>query len=190
MYTISRYIILVPIFIFILAVFVHYANPKQANTITTPIPTVQPKTVTPAGVKLNLKGPFSCNYKDNDLQVNGFIKNKKIYFEVAQKTQTTYAVINGNCGYKWLKGETTGEKMCGIGSYLSLYDTFSGMSIFNINSILSMIGQYAPAINMDPAKISSLAESCQKGIVDDMVFSIPTNVVFKDIQSITPSITP
>ncbi len=198
MYTISRYIIFVPIIILVLSLYIHYSAPEQSSTNPSTIPSLEPQqntlsrsTAKPASsaIKLDLKGPYKCEYKSNDMQVTAFILNRKVYVQFTQNKETDYVLLNGDCGYKWEKGETAGEKMCGVGTYISLFESLSGMPFFNINSIFSMVGQFAPSVSIAPSQLSSVADSCKKESVDDSVFTIPSTIIFSDIQKVTPSIT-
>lgn len=197
MYTVSRYIIFVPVVIFILALYIHYSSPKQSSINSTTIPSVQPKqngldTVKTKSAssnnKLDLKGPYKCQYKTNDMDISAYILNRKVYVELTQNKKTDYILLNGDCGYKWVKGENKGEKMCGVGTYVSMIESFSSMPFFNINSMFSMVGQFSPSMNLEPAQLAQVAESCKKETVEDMVFTIPTTIIFSDIQKISPPV--
>lgn len=197
MYTVSRFIIFVPIVILILSLYIHYTTPNKSSSNVVAVPSVQPQQSTvnssstqssASKININLTGPYRCGYQDKETQVAAFIKNKKVFVEFTQKNETDYVLLNGDCGYKWEKGKTTGEKMCGVGTYISLFESFSSMPFFDLNTIFSMIGQVGPSISIAPEKLSAVADSCKKETVDESVFTIPTAIVFSDLQTITPPV--
>ncbi len=65
----------------------------------------------------------------------------------------------------WEKGKYSGEKICGIASYLSYFEQFSQLGFMGIG-------------NLD---LASLTDSCKKEEIKDIrIFEMPKNILFKN----------
>lgn len=96
-------------------------------------------------------------------------------------------LVKGDCYYKWNTGEFTGDKMCGISTYISLYETISavsgGMDLGTLLSFSQMSDVKTASISAD--FLQKTVESCKKVEVNDSVFTVPTTIRFKETAAPT-----
>lgn len=95
-------------------------------------------------------------------------------------------VVNGDCAYKWESNSTTGEKMCGMSQYFSLFDmmaTLNGGGV-DVKTILSLFqSSDSKSKGFSDTFIEKAAATCQKEVVNDSVFVVPTRIQFKVAQN-------
>jgi hypothetical protein len=183
----SKVVIIIPLVILFLAVVlqlqqrVPFLNSKSKIS---PTPVLKPLSPTPppvtSKVKIDLNGPYMCSYADKQQSAQVYIKNKNILIQMMQ-AHGENILINGDCYYKWEPNQFTGDKMCGVSTYLGLYETMSALGGVDIGSVLSIAhlsDDKGAALSSD--FIENVVNSCKKQEVSDTVFAIPRTVSFKD----------
>ncbi len=168
---VSRVIIIVPIAVVIIGLILKFQqNPVISPQTISISPTVVPSPVpTAVSVQIDLTGPWVCQFSSPDATVSAFIKNKQIAVKIQSNKQTNNIVLNGDCLYHYLQGAYSGEKTCGIGTYLNLLDN---------NMLKSIVPQGIP---FDMGSLKKSLDSCRKeAITDDSVFAVPKNILFKN----------
>lgn len=189
----SKYIILFPLIAIVVLIFMKVSSGSfgrsESTQMRTPTPLPVKKTFTPitkvnetknasASAKLDLKGPLVCSYSDEKATVDVFIKDSQIYAEMPNKGEKERLLITGDCLYNWDEGETTGKKMCGVGQYIKLIETFSKLGVIDMDTIFGQITELQPSISVPDSK--QLAKSCMREEIEDEVFAIPQNIEFKE----------
>lgn len=190
----SKIVIIIPLVVLALAVFfqlqqkVSVLNKKTAVSSTLPTSILPSLSPTPVNVKINLKGPFICNYQDKESSVSAQIKNGNAYIQL-MRDHGENILLNGDCVYKWEPNRTTGDKMCGISNYLFLYETMSAvggeMDIGSLLGLLQLSDKKDETLNAE--YIQKVVNTCKKQEVKDSIFTIPSRVSFKETKVEDPS---
>lgn len=93
------------------------------------------------------------------------IDDAKISAMLTDNKKQSKVVFDGDCLYRWTNGSSSGERSCGLKSYLPL------LSRFVSNDSLQKL---FPQTN-------ELASACKEvSIIDQKVFEIPKTVLFKN----------
>ncbi len=191
---ISRFVIFLPIIVVLLAFVANSSSDKKLSLAEQITPTivsqqsiVNKKISGSKKIELNLNGPYHCVYKDNSIDADISIKNKNLYATYKSKDVTSTIVVKGDCAYMWKQGAVTGEKMCGIGQYISMFEMLSSWNIMSFDSLSSMIGEVQPGMTIDSSVMSNIANSCKKQEITDTIFVVPTGITFTDMKSISPT---
>jgi len=105
--------------------------------------------------------PLKCTYKvdDNNFGV-GWLKNKKYYGEITANGKLGYIILVDNCLWSWSKDETKGVKMC--------FEPKEGEDIW--------------ADFEKEQKTGEVNYNCAPSVVNDSVFTPPSDVNFTDID--------
>lgn len=160
---VSKAVIIIPIFVVVISLFFKFNQPKkQVNQTPTSIPTIS--IIKTNSFKFDLKGPIVCD--------NLFIQNKNIYF----KNETTNYLLNGDCLYTWEVGKYSGQKKCGLSSYVGLAETY-----LNFMSIEDLINNdlIKDKIKNKDVDLANIIKSCKReGIKDKTIFQIPKMILF------------
>jgi hypothetical protein len=167
-YIVSKIIIVIPIIIVILALIFRFNENKNSlpkNFLPTPtfILTATPKV---KSVKIDLKGPYVCNFEINEATISAFIKNKEIFLNKKEKgKQENFLYKKDGCLYQWENNKFTGNKVCGLSYYIEFFDQFSQL----------------PSFILPNTDFNSYFNKCQKQeIKDEKIFDLPVNVLFKN----------
>lgn len=184
----SKVILSIPIIIVILGLVVKFNQKKEQNSdykskkiISTPI--ISPKlTAVPKPVKenssFNLQGPLVCRYSSNEASISAYIKNKNIFVKINKKDKGENFLVSGDCLYSWKDNQYTGEKICGIGQYISLVS-----SLPFIDPSLVLNGELLLDKSELPIKkeeFDHLASFCKKEKINDEIFKPPLAIIFKN----------
>jgi len=182
----SKVIIFIPIVVVIIGLIYRFNQPQNVN------PKTQNQNLNPKSnqaqdnnkskITIDLKGPLVCNGKIDDLTVSAFIKDKKIKAVFDQKNIKNNILLNGDCYYYWLTGQYTGEKVCGLSAIVGLVETMINFGGFNLDLVTSQLLNFGidQKIATNEAKITELIQNCQKKNIDDKVFELPNNILFKN----------
>ena len=177
----SRFVIVIPVAAVIIGLIMKFQqNPvvsPQAITVT-PTVAVSPSPVpTAVPVQIDLTGPWVCQSSSPGATVSAFIKNKQITAKIQNNKQINNIVVNGDCLYYYLQGAYSGEKICGIGQYLNLFNVLP-LNLLDDNMLKSLVPQ-GLQFNIDSLKKG--LDSCRKEVIpDDSVFAVPKNILFKN----------
>lgn len=179
----SKAIIVIPIAVLIIALVMKYnQQPQTKNIFPTPakvLPTVKPTT---EKINFDLKGPLICQGKIDEASVSAYIKNKNIKIVIDKDRERENILVAGDCFYNWEKGDFSGKRICGLSSLLSVAETMAGFGGFNAGFLFSQLNNFGvnTKIATDQAKIADLVNTCKKEIIDDKVFIVPTNILFRN----------
>lgn len=181
----SRILFIIPVIVILIALLTKFSfapsETKQEQKVTI-FPT-KPIEVqeSSASAKINLQGPFRCQFVSPDASASAFIKERKVYITVNRKGTDQNVLLNGDCVYMWGKTGFNGEKVCGISSYISLGESLLSLNIISPESLFEQFGSLLPAGEIPNIDISSVLNSCKKEeIKDDTLFTIPKNILFKN----------
>src|SRR4030042_3197680 len=105
--------------------------------------------------------PLKCTYKKDDQNfATAYIKNKKYYAELMTAGKSGYLILIDNCLWSWSKDETQGVKMC--------FEPEEGEDIWT---------------DMEKEQQSSdMDYNCSPSVINDAVFTPPSNVNFTDFD--------
>ncbi|CAN5218825.1 hypothetical protein BH09PAT2_BH09PAT2_03280 [soil metagenome] len=196
MHSIARATIIIPLIIIISAVILGISNHvsyqsesskgltiSQTPPITeTSVPRVTPdlKNISSKNVSLDLKGPLACFHKDKDQDIKLFVQNRQIYAKFTEKESVNHFLLQGDCLYRWQQGDKSGTKICNVGQYLTLAESFIKMPFFSPDLLFSFLPkmQGSSVSNITNNDLSMIMKSCQKVTLDEALFQIPRSVKF------------
>lgn len=200
---VSRFTIIIPIAVIIFATsfkVLDMISPKKSTDTLFPTPTGQAAPKKSPSINIDLKGPYVCNHKTEEASVSAFIKDKNVYIANQKKAKTNYFLLRGDCLYIWEKSSFTGEKVCGLGPYISLAEMFSQMgalggsfsltgSLSTLKNVMSGTSPQAADAFQDIDLAKALQTCRKKEVTNTAVFTIPQNILFKnvDLQTATPT---
>lgn len=167
---VSKIIIVIPIIIVVLALIFRFNENKNSPAknflptptfILTPTPTVKP-------AKIDLKGPYICNFEIDKATISAYIKNKEIFLNKKEKEkEDNFLYKKDGCLYQWESNKFTGNKVCGLNYYIDFFEQFSQLPHFILPNI----------------DFNSYFNKCQKKeIKDEKTFNLPLNVLFKNVS--------
>ncbi len=193
----SKVVIVVPLILIILALIIKIGHVRDSlflpqkialrQSTTTPLqnnakqfPMVKPATSEAA---FDLNGPWLCNYSFAGGSLSASIKNRKVSAHFSSKGETDNFLLNGDCGYMWEAAAYSGQKICGISSYLSIFDTLSSLKMVDAGTIFQYLPQLGLKNNtgINQADLKNIMGSCKKQDVAETSFVVPSNVLFKNI---------
>ena len=186
----SKAVILIPVVIILSAVFINVTQRITVadKTITvTPTATPSPVPVSPTipPLTLDLKGPSTCVYSEKHSSANVLIKNENINIQL-RGDHSENILVNGDCAYKWEPTRYIGQKMCGVASYIKIYESFSSVGRLDLDSVLGFLQLSDSSADKNiPSKefLQHVINSCQKQDVKDSSFIVPRNITFKESTS-------
>ena len=189
----ARLTIIVPIIVVIVAILIRVSKKNPTDFKPSPKVMISPsvkittdsakeraKEASPAAL-FSLKGPLVCNFIDNGATISAYIKNKNILAQVSQKDTVKNYLLKDDCFYQWEKGRYNGEKFCGLSPYLSIFEQLSSFGILDFESLLKFIPQEELKDKLKSNnQINKAVKQCQKKEVEEVIFNIPANVLFKN----------
>ena len=136
---VSKAVIIIPIFIFVLSLMIKFGQSNTKNTISEVTPPVSVSPTSPTVNKINkipidLIGPWTCQYQDGQKQYVLTIKNKNVNLQVKENNQL---------------------KKYDLTSYVPLVEGFLNN---DISSLENMINQYSGK----KVDLQSILKSCKK----------------------------
>jgi hypothetical protein len=196
---ISRFVIIAPVVILILGILTSLYNRYQVSqaqhlqqqyiSISQALSlTPNPTTVKPKSIKLDLKGPFICQYSENQASLSAFIKNREVAFVSRNATDSSYLVVTGDCVYRWTNSNPKGVKVCEMKTYLDLVEAMAGFGLLSVDkAIETFSGMSDLPLATNEALITQFANSCKKQEIVGQPFTIPQTVTFTEetIKQIT-----
>lgn len=175
-----KFLFIIPASIIITALLFRIV-PKQENKIPPVVvkisPTISllPEFPASSSAGLNLSGPFVCNFSQNPLTVQGYIKNKQIFAQMRNKNTVNNFLLKDDCFYRWENGLSAGEKTCGLQPVLGLIEPLMNSGLLNEG----MLSQFNSSLDVNTVK--GIMQSCKKEeIQDESVFVVPINISFKE----------
>ncbi len=183
----ARVIILIPIVIIVLALFFKFKqNKSQLSSVPVSTPTVIPSISAPkiqiasVSAAIDLTGPWVCNFEENNATISAYIQDKSVYVNNAK---SNYFLLTNDCFYIWQNNVYTGQKICGVGKYETMFQQMSSLGLISINNLPSLLGQFGQfsSIASNSAALKNILSSCKKEAIEDQnVFKIPKNIIFKN----------
>lgn len=192
----SRATIIIPIVVVIAALvikfsggkFVRYENKLQSAH---PTPVVLQtnlnkeiiKKNSTSSAQINLRGPLSCDYKTKDTSISAKIKNDKILATVSSQKEINNFLLNGDCVYIWEKDKLSGNKICQIANYISMFNSLTNnplLGSINLFNFLPKTNGGDKFADLSQINIQTALKSCQKQDLDEDTFTLPANILFKN----------
>lgn|GEM_PF-3597464 len=174
-------VIILPIIIILAAVVSKfYQKPRPTTSSKIVSPKINPPisiqpTITPAAqVRIDFAGPWHCQKDGVEISV----KNRNIY----ASTSTDNYLLQGDCLYIWGHKQYTGEKICGLSPYLSVLESIGQVGLINQQTLLKTASDLlgADQVASQADSFFNVLSSCQKQSVQDSVFQLPRQVLFKN----------
>ncbi len=183
----SKAIIIIPVIVVLLALFFRFNKKPRQNLryFSPPSPTITPKPTNVFNpIKFNLKGPIVCQGEINGASASAFIKDKKIRIIFQNKGDRENILVSGDCFYNWDEGEFSGQKMCGLSPVLSIVETMASFGGLNFELLFNQLKNLGVSnkVASDQAKVNQLVKTCREEKIDERLFKIPTNILFKNRQ--------
>ncbi|OGK10705.1 hypothetical protein A2767_04465 [Candidatus Roizmanbacteria bacterium RIFCSPHIGHO2_01_FULL_35_10] len=195
-HSVSRFIIIVPIIIVVVAIFLKLVNGTSRQKgfkeySLTPTPTKSQNIIdslnmskkSSPSAKFNFTGPLVCDFTSDVVNVNAYVKNKRIYIKMDEKNIISNYLLNGDCVYIWKNGTYSGEKVCGISQQVSIFEGLLASGFLDPNMIFGSLGKLfnLPSIGGSQDTLKSAMSTCKNEEVPETIkFDIPKNVLFKN----------
>lgn len=184
---ISKAVIIVPIVVVIVALLFKF-NKKPMQQLSyriAPTLTIMTRpTQVSTSIKFDLKGPLICGGKVDSASVSAYIKDKKIKIIFYNKDEKENLLVSGDCFYNWDEGEFSGQKMCGLSPVLSIVETMASFGGLNFGLLFDQLKNLGVSdkVASNQAKFNQLLKTCREEKIDEQLFKIPTNILFKNRQ--------
>jgi hypothetical protein len=190
--TASKLTIVIPIVIILIALLLRFNEQSLSANKLVISPTVTPSIKiteknsslsSTDSAKLDLSGPFICNLTAQGSTLSAYIKDKKILVTLEEKSLSQSFLVRDGCVYMWDKGSLSGEKICGLESYISMAENLMKSNLLDLGTLLGNLTQFGNksnklAQNLD---LSGFVNSCKKEQIKDYsVFNLPNQVLFKN----------
>lgn len=199
MHKVSRFVIIAPVVILVLGILTSFYNryqvaqaqklQQQYIKISPPVSlSPKPTTVKLNSIKLDLKGPFTCQYSENEASLSAFIENREIAFVSRNATESSYMVVTGDCAYRWTDASNQGLKVCGMKTYLDAAEAMSGFGLLSIDkAIETFSGMSDSPLATNEALLTQFANTCAKQEITGQPFTIPQTITFTEetIEQVT-----
>lgn len=189
MTAISKATIIIPLVVLMVGTIFVFKNKiadqktliTNQEQVTLPTSISTPKPTSQSEIKLDLKGPYVCDYSSPSATISAKIKDKNISVKKADGKTTSNYLLKGDCLYMW-DNNISGKIMCGMSQYITMFDTLSGMGIMNIGNILKNLPQIGNAKNLSlqETDVNELFKTCRKEEIKNSVFEIPKQVTFNN----------
>lgn len=188
----SKLTIIIPLVVIVTAIVLKYNGKTvdnsglKQNVNKTPSATSVPGKT--ASLRIDIIGPWQCDFEISGSSTSAFIKNKQLYAQTKEKNVTENFIFNNDCLYRWQSQKYTGDKYCGLSPMISLVELMSGISGgLDLKSLVGNLSQIGIDKNItDKIKNIDLDKSCQKKEPPVNIFTVPTNVLFLN-AAITPT---
>ncbi len=148
-----------------------FIEQKATQTINPP-PTEEKKRLS-----LDYNKPLICNLHSKDASISAQISGSLIAVQIAEQVIKKQYVVNGDCVYSWIVGQTMGKKQCGVGQYITVGRQLLGSGLASPDSLGVLMKQMGKST---PVNIGAMIETCKNvKIVDEDMFMVPKSMVFK-----------
>jgi len=122
---------------------------------------------------IDLKGPWQCLFQNQQSTVAAYIKDRKIKVEIKNNREKSYFLIENDCLYQWIEGQFSGDKSCGLGSYLDLTESILKNNQMFFDLFLKQFKEFSQ-------ENFSLEDICKKENVEESIFLVPAKVLFRN----------
>jgi len=129
--------------------------------------------------KLKIAVDFSrtvgCNYQDATASTSAIIQNAKIFV----KSEKTTFLLTNDCLYRWQLAQRTGNRVCGVGQYVSIGETLLTSGLLTNDSVGDMIKKMGGSTILSSIDVQKILNTCKniKEVKED-IFTIPQGVAF------------
>jgi len=138
-------------------------TPEENNSITASI----------EAKKIDLVGPYSCNFSSATGTGSAQIKNNQILAKIRQNESNFMVLLNNDCLYYWETDKLEGKKTCGLSFVLSLLKGFNGSAGLDIGKEIGLENGFFD--------MKELFKNCQKEEIADAVFNVPVKIEFSEM---------
>ncbi len=188
----SKLTIIIPLVIIVVVLLIKINQKNKAFFLPQDTKKVTPTLINmeaSSGAKFNLTGPLTCHSNTSSASISAYIKNKNIFVKKDSEGKAENYLVTGDCFYHWDKDKFIGEKTCGLSSLLPFADLLTNLNLVSLDSLMKFFPQIEgdSTISSNEAYITNLVKSCQKQEVDDRIFIVPANVLFKNMVKLSPS---
>ena len=163
-------------------------SPVITQTVSPPI-SVAPTIPEASKIKLDLKGPYSCSYEDQDGTAKVSVKNKNISLQIVKSKFTENIIVKGDCAYKWNPTLAKGDKVCGLSQYFTMFDAMSmfggGLDLGTLLGFVKLSDEKGEKFSQE--YIEGVLKTCKDGPVADATFNVPTRINFTETKVDDPS---
>ena len=98
-----------------------------------------------------------------------------------KKKETGNFLFSGDCLYNWDKGEYSGEKICGLSSYVSTAEKLLNTGLIDINTIINSFKGTDNILKNGSTDFSLKDLVCKEKIIQKNIsFDPPKNILFKN----------
>ena len=132
-------------------------------------------------VKIDLVGPWICEYKAEGVQVSVKVFQKNASVKLIQEKVDTRIVFKDGMLYRWEQGSSKGVTVPGLGQYVGMIEMFS--AFLTPDMIVSALPGVVQSGSISKEQMVALKESCIKKEVSMDAFKIPSNVKFEETNA-------
>jgi hypothetical protein len=177
----SRFVIIVPLFVIIIALIFKPFQKEYKKELIILTPTTQNAKNTFNFKNIDLNKEYVCDFKTKEATQTAYIKNKKVFIESINKNEINYFLLSGDCLFNWDKDEFSGEKICGLSSYISTAEKLLNTGLIDINTLIKNLKESGNSFSSNNTSNFDLKDlSCKSSTVNkDISFEVPTNILFK-----------
>jgi len=180
----SKIVIILPIIVVVTTLILKFNQKPTKVAQVTPSPTMSPSAKPSSKINIDLQGPLICQSKLEEASISAYIKDKKIKVAIDKDNQIENILVSGDCFYNWEDNEYTGRRICGLSPLFSVAQTMMSLGLVGADTLFSQLNSLGidNKIATDPGHINQLLNSCQKRAVEESVFIIPQNVLFRNTK--------
>lgn len=184
-HTFSRIIIVLPFIIIIFAIILKVSKSDTVMTGQSAAPLVTPATImstSQSNASINLQKPSLCSFQTKEASWSAFIRNRMIKVINTNNITTSYYLLKNDCFYTWEKNKYSGEKMCGVGQFVSVGENLvnSGLMSEDMFNIMQSQLKINVPLSIQYSDIQKIISSCKSSSdIPLSQFELPKQVLFK-----------
>jgi len=186
---VAKLTFIIPIAVVLIALLLKFETSNSVRTVSlTPTPSQKLNIDEYRGkINISIKGPLVCLYNNSSASISAYIKDRQIFTQVTKGEKTDKFLIKDDCFYHWEKDKFSGEKTCGISSFLSTFEMFSQFNLIGLEDLIGIFSEAGLPISTNEADASKMVRFCKEENVDDNTFVVPNNILFKNSSLLNPS---
>jgi len=183
----SRIIIILPVIIVVFAILLKMA--KTDNSVIEskiiPIPTTTQRvspSIVPTNTIFDLQGPLTCFFQTKETSWSAIIQKRVIVATASDKIKITYYLMKDDCLYIWEKQKYSGEKICGVGQFISIGEGLLNSGLMNESMFDMLLNQSKinASLPFQLKDIKKMIATCKPSEVFPLSqFALPKQVLFK-----------
>lgn len=188
----TKFLILLGITFLASALVVNMGEVKFTRQTTSVMPTfgISPTIPAHSGViqnagqkiQLDINGSYQCEYAST----SAVVSKKRLHAVNSSEKIPVYTVFKGDCLYTWKKDARAGVKKCGLGQFVSMYESVSKLGIGDPSNMISMVLDSGITDSLMEKKqqasfSKSLISSCNSlSAINENLFDLPKTVTFSE----------